>query len=166
MWMNAVPFASSLSFKTSVLIPEESWMLLLLPITPISIYHKLTLLTNKNHCVPRFAFRKLCDYAMLCACGSNEVLCFSPLEIFHHFHSLDKICFPDSVCCRLLWAVWQQNTWQTTLILKDKMQRLASFSVLGGKKKKSISFAEYARESTHLILQWVKWNNLFIQTLK
>ena len=55
-------------------------MLLLLPITPISIHHKLTLVTNKNHYFPSFAFQKLCDYAMLCVRGSDEVLCISPLE--------------------------------------------------------------------------------------
>lgn len=55
-------------------------MLLMLPITPISTYHKLTRVTNKNRYFPSFAFQKLCDYAMLSVCGSDEVLWFSSLE--------------------------------------------------------------------------------------
>lgn len=55
-------------------------MLLSLPVTPVSIDHKLSLVTSKNHYFPGFAFRQLHDYAMLCVCGSDEVLCFSPSE--------------------------------------------------------------------------------------
>lgn len=80
---------------------------------------------------------------------------------FHHrrSHSLEKICFPDFICYGLCWAA---KPLTNCVILKDEMQRVASFSVLETKK---ISFAEYACESTCLILQCVKWNNLFIQRL-
>lgn len=74
-------------YKRSVFILKEIWRgedskdaVVTANITPISIHHNLTQVTNKNPCFPIFAFQNLCDYAILCVCGSDQALCFSPLE--------------------------------------------------------------------------------------
>lgn len=83
-------------FKTSVLILKETWregkqarVLLLLPITPISMYHKLTLITNKNHYFPSFAFHKLH------MCHSDDTLWVLPLQkSLPGENVLSRLCMP------------------------------------------------------------------------